>query len=222
MAVSDEVAENFGTTDVKRCEPDLIVGCGDVPFALLEWLANATEAPLLFVPGNHDPDLSGYRTTRRGLVLRAGLPAEPPWPPGASNVDGRVVDVGGLRVAGLGGCRRYEPGPNQYSERQQGRRGRRLLARTRWQRPRRRVDVLIAHAPMAGVGDAGPDDPVHQGFAALRDLVAAMRPRLFLYGHVTPAQGRIEHRVGETRAINVFDHQFVDLEGAAVGAPEGH
>src|ERR1700691_2951786 len=77
-------------------------GCGDVPFDLLTWLAAVAEAPLVFVPGNHDPDLSGYRQTRRGLVLRAGLPVESPWPAGAINVDGRVVDVAGLRVAGLG------------------------------------------------------------------------------------------------------------------------
>ena len=34
----------------------------------------------------------------RGLVLRAGIPVTPPWPPGAINVDGRVVDVAGPAV----------------------------------------------------------------------------------------------------------------------------
>ena len=41
---------------------------------------NALDVPLVFVPGNHDPDLSGYRTSRAGLTLRPGLPARPPWP----------------------------------------------------------------------------------------------------------------------------------------------
>ena len=85
---------------------------------------NALDVPLVFVPGNHDPDVSGYRLSRGGLTLRAGLPARPPWPDGAVNADGRVVDVAGLRIAGLGGCRRYSHGPNQYTDRQQARRAR--------------------------------------------------------------------------------------------------
>lgn len=80
---------------------DLIVACGDLPFDYLGSLANALDVPLVFVPGNHDPDLSGYRTSRAGLTLRAGIPVRAPWPDGAVNADGRVVDVAGLRVAGL-------------------------------------------------------------------------------------------------------------------------
>jgi Icc-related predicted phosphoesterase len=209
LAVADEVSERLWTNDVAGFQANLIVGCGDVPFDLLGWMAGATTAPVLFVPGNHDPDLSGYRRTRRGLVLRAGMPVEPPWPAGTINVDGRIVEVGGIRVAGLGGSRRYGPGPNQYSERQQARRVRRLLTRARWPR-RRPVDVVITHAPIAGVGDG--DDPVHQGFVAFRRLVATLQPRLFLHGHVAPAPGGCEHRIGATRVVNVYDHRLLDLD----------
>jgi len=210
LAVSDEVSAHLWTDDAARYQPDLVAGCGDVPFDLLTWLAAVTEAPLVFVPGNHDPDLSGYRQTRRGLVLRAGIPVEPPWPAGAINADGRVVDVGGLRVAGLGGSRRYRPGPNQYTERQQARRARRLVIRARWKRPRARVDLVITHAPPAGIGDG--DDPAHQGFNAFLYLIGALQPRLFLHGHVAPTQGAIEHRVGVTRVVNVFDHRVLDVD----------
>ena len=50
------------------------------------------------------------------------MPCEPPRPPGCPNVDGTVLDVAGLRIAGLGGCVRYRPGPNQYSQREYQRR----------------------------------------------------------------------------------------------------
>src|SRR5258708_11007884 len=76
---------------------------------------NALDVPLVFVPGNHDPDVSGYRLSRAGLTLRAGLPARPPWPDGAVNADARVVDLAGLRLAGLGGCPRSSGGPEHYT-----------------------------------------------------------------------------------------------------------
>src|SRR5215471_12698853 len=164
LAVSDETSDELlADLDPVR-SARLILACGDLPFDYLDALANALEVPLVFVPGNHDPDLSGYRTSRAGLTLRAGMPVRPPWPDGAVNADGRVVDVAGLRVAGLGGCRRYSAGPNQYTDRQQARRALALRARARWRRRRdgREVDVLVTHAPPRGVGDG--DDPPHRGF----------------------------------------------------------
>ena len=83
----------------------------------------------MFVPGNHDPEVSTARAHRSGQFLRAGLPCEPPRPAGCRSVDGTVLDVAGLRIAGLGGCVRYRPGPNQYSQREYHRRAARLLRR---------------------------------------------------------------------------------------------
>jgi hypothetical protein len=198
LAVSDEVDDALLADKSRLGEPgapggpgaqqpvDLILACGDLPFEYLDSLMNALDVPLVFVPGNHDPDLSGYRLSRAGLTLRAGLPARPPWPDGAVNADGRIVDAAGLRVAGLGGCRRYRGGPNQYTDRQQARRARALRARARWRRLRdgRGVDVLLTHAPPRGVGDG--DDPPHRGFTALPGLVAALGPVALLHGHVHP------------------------------------
>jgi calcineurin-like phosphoesterase family protein len=174
----------------------LILACGDLPFDYLGYLMDALDVPLVFVPGNHDRDLSGYRTSRAGLTVRYGLPARPPWPSGAVNADGRVVDVAGLRVAGLGGCLRYSGGPNQYSDRQQARRARALRATAWWhrRRDRRGVDVLLTHAPPLGVGDSA--DPAHRGFSAYHGLVAALQPAVLLHGHVhpvvpVPSRGRI-------------------------------
>ena len=97
------------------------------------------------------------------------------------------MDVAGPQIAGLGGSRRYCPGPNQYSDRQQARRTRRLAARIRLHRmtlrqlrggprhgPWHRLDVLLTHTPPRGVGDG--TDPVHQGFPALNVLAARLAP----------------------------------------------
>lgn len=219
LALSDEVDERLWATDLRRLAPDLIVGCGDVPFETLGQLADATGAPTVFVPGNHDPDLSGYRMTREGLVVHAGFVGEAPWPAGTIHADGRVVEVSGVAVAGLGGSPRYRSGPNQYTERQQARRVRRLIRRARWQTRRRgvRVSIVVTHAPPKGVGD--DDDPPHRGFDCLHDLVSTLRPQLLLHGHVNPLGGPREHRLGATRVINVFDHRLIQLDPEPLSTP---
>lgn len=212
LAVSDEVDDALLADPRAVRNAQLIVACGDLPFEYLRQLMNALDVPLVFVPGNHDPDVSGYRTTRAGLTVRAGLPARPPWPEGAVSAERRVVDVAGLRIAGLGGCRRYGEGPNQYTEREQGRRARALAWRAWWRRrgDGRGVDILLTHAPPEGAGDA--EDPPHRGFRALARLTARMRPPLLLHGHVDPGAGPREHRLGGTVVRNVVGRHLLDIE----------
>src|SRR5215470_20243237 len=216
LAVSDETSEELlASPDLVR-SARLIIACGDLPFDYLGALLNRLEIPLVFVPGNHDPDVSGYRSSRAGLTLRAGLPARAPWPDGAVNADRRIIDVAGLRVAGLGGCLRYSEGPNQYSERQQARRARALRGRAWWRgrRDGRRVDVLLTHAPPRGVGDA--DDPPHRGFRALTGLAAALRPAALLHGHVHPCGAPVRaSRLGNTVVYNVTGWHLLDVEPGA-------
>ncbi len=233
LAVSDVVDDSLWTDGRAVRGTELIVGCGDLPFEYLGRLMNALDAPLVFVPGNHDPDVSGYRLSRAGLTMRAGIPVQPPWPAGAVNADGAVVDIAGLRLAGLGGCRRYSDGPNQYTDRQQARRARWLAARVRARRVRdstrsrqlrgvhsrqlrggRGLDVLLTHAPPRGAGDG--EDPPHQGFTALNKLVSRVRPAVLLHGHVTPEPGsRREVVLGDTVVCNVTGWQLLDIEPGA-------
>jgi calcineurin-like phosphoesterase family protein len=214
--VSDEV-DNVLCADVRPVrDARLVVACGDLPFDYLGYLMNALDVPLVFVPGNHDPDVSGYRASRAGLTLQAGLPARPPWPAGAVNAERAVVDVAGLRIAGLGGCLRYRDGPNQYTQRQQVRRARSLARRARWRAAHdgRGVDVLLTHAPPRGVGDR--EDRAHQGFEALNWLAGRLQPPLLLHGHIHPDEepARV-HRLGHTLVRNVAGHHLLDIEPGA-------
>jgi calcineurin-like phosphoesterase family protein len=212
LAVSDEVDEVLWHDTSTVASADVVVACGDLPFDYLAHLIARLDVPLVFVPGNHDPDVSGYRTTRRGLQTRAGLPEEPPWPPGAVNADGRVVEVAGLTVAGLGGCLRYSEGPNQYTERQYARRARRLAASQRWRTARggRPLDLLITHAPPFGVGDA--EDPPHHGIRALHRLVERTAPPLLLHGHVHPyGAATPDLSLGGTVVRNVVGRHLFDI-----------
>jgi calcineurin-like phosphoesterase family protein len=212
LAVSDEVDEGLYADLGRARSVELILACGDLPFEYLRYLMNGLDVPLVFVPGNHDPDVSGYRTSRAGLTVRAGLPTPTPWPAGAVNADGRVVDVGGLRIAGLGGSLRYRDGPNQYRERQQARRARALARRAQWRRRRdgRGVDVLLTHAPPRGVGDG--DDPPHRGFECLHPLVDRLGTPLLLHGHVHPYGAAVVDRsIGTTVVRNVVGRHLFEI-----------
>jgi predicted phosphodiesterase len=212
LAVADEVDEALAADPRRAGDVDVILACGDLPFDYLRALMNTLDRPLVFVPGNHDIDVRGFRTSRGGLTVRAGLPETPPWPPGAVNADGRVVDVAGLRIAGLGGCPRYTEGPNQYSQRAQRRRAARLARRAGWRRLRdgRDVDVLLTHAPPRGLGDGA--DPPHRGFDCLNGLVARLRTPLLLHGHVHPYGRRTDDLTsGETVIRNVVGRHIFDI-----------
>ena len=216
LAVSDEVDTALYADAGAVREARLIVACGDLPFDYLGYLMNALDVPLVFVPGNHDPDVSGYRTSRAGLTLKAGLPARPPWPDGAVSAEQTVVDAAGMRVAGLGGCLRYSDGPNQYTQRQQARRARSLARRARWRaaRDRRGVDVLLTHAPPWGIGDR--EDRAHQGFEALHWLTGRLQPSLLLHGHIHPDDEPIRvHQLGDTVVRNVVGRHLLDIEPGA-------
>jgi hypothetical protein len=214
LAVSDVVDEGLYSNIAPVRGAQLVLACGDLPFDYLAYLMDALDVPLVFVPGNHDPDLSGYTNSRSGLTMRAGMPTAAPWPLGAVNADVRVVDVLGLRIAGLGGCLRYSDGPNQYSERQYARRARLLRARAQWARWRMRdagrPDVLITHAPPRGVGDA--EDPPHRGVQAMHGLVAALAPPLVLHGHVHPyGQTPPQLQLGSAVVRNVVGRHLLDI-----------
>lgn len=213
LTVSDEVVESLWTDWVhERCSGvDLILAAGDLPFDYLEFLANSLDRPLVFVPGNHDTDLSGY-VRSGGIWLQASFPARYPGPDGAVNADGRVVDVGGLRIAGLGGSIRYNEGPNQWTERQQTRRAARLVrqAARRTRRDGRRVDVLLTHSPPKDVGDR--DDPPHRGFACLHTVVARLEPAFLVHGHIHPHGQQVpDRKMSTTQVLNTVGYRILDI-----------
>ena len=188
-----------------------MLSCGDLPFDYLEYLVSRLDVPLLYVPGNHDPSLRPPDTT--WTPLRAiDLERPAPGPQGCVNIDGRLLEVRGLRIAGLGGSLRYKAGPNQYSQGQMGRRALKLELRIRLGRVRdgRKLDALVTHAPPYGAAEA--EDSAHVGFVAFLRLIRNFHPLLAVHGHIHP-YGRLlpERRVGPTRVINVVPSRMIDI-----------
>ncbi|HEX6332234.1 MAG TPA: metallophosphoesterase [Actinomycetota bacterium] len=211
LAVADEPTP--GLPDLLDARPDVILSCGDLPWDDLERMVDLVNAPLLFVPGNHDPALTAKAAPLWPTSIAIRDLEDPPGPRGCTNVDGRIEDAGGLRIAGLGGSIRYRPGPHQYTQAQMARRARKLAraARRKRRRDGRAVDVVISHSPPKGLGDE--DDAAHEGFEALHTLVARLRPALLLHGHIHPyGFPKPDRHLGDTQVINVVPFMVIDLE----------
>lgn len=180
------------------------VSCGDLPVNYLEFIADALNRPLYYVPGNHARRCSGKTACA---------------PVGAIDLTSRVVqDPGtGLILAGFPGCLRYEEDqPAQYSEWEIALMAKKMAPRLHLNRLRqgRALDLLVTHAPPRGINDR--PDPAHRGFETLRGFLQRWRPAYHLHGHVhlydrsEPFQQRFE----DTEVINVFPYRLLDLEPA--------
>src|ERR1700694_5169322 len=162
LATADVVDEALYGDKLRRLHPDLVLSAGDLPFDYLEYIVSRLDVPLVYVPCNHDRDLSPRDSV--WSELRPEGPSR--GARGGENADGRIIEAAGLRIAGLGGSLRYREGPNQYSQVDMRLRALAIEARGRVKRSLdgRRIDILLTHAPPAGVGDA--PDPAHRGFEA--------------------------------------------------------
>ena len=204
LAVSDEAVDRLYTSQITRnlSDVEMILGCGDLPYEYLEFLVTALNVPLLYVPGNHDPEYSEDRPANRaeGCIL----------------LDNKQIQIKGLSLAGLGGSLRYKPGhPNQFTQFAMYGRVLSLLPGFFWNRffTGRVLDIMIAHAPPHGIHD--DTDPAHIGFLAFRNLINIVKPRYFLHGHTMAYKGNLlpsETLVGSTMVINVYPYRLLEVE----------
>ncbi len=169
---------------------DLVISCGDLPAPYLDYVATMTGAPLAYVRGNHD---QAYGQD----------------PPGGIDLDGRVVRLGRLRIAGLEGSLRYREGIVAHTQAQMWVRSLFLEARTKLSGG---IDLLVTHVPPRGHGDL--NDLPHQGFDAFNWLLGRVRPSHMLSGHVHLDYGRVPraraHPSG-TLLVNAFGHVELEL-----------
>ena len=201
---------------------DMAISCGDLHPDYLSYLVTVLRVPLLYVHGNHD---TRYTTTP---------------PDGCDRIDGRLVHVSGLRVAGIGGSPQYNAGSEefQYSGRQMRWRARRLSA-TIWQAGgaeiivshaapiRCSVQLRVPHEP-AGTGrpcirpdlEGHPEfcpeatDTTHRSTAAFNGLIGRWKPRYWFHGHNHIEYGRVSRLwwLGRTQVINADGHVVIDTE----------
>ncbi len=166
---------------------DLILACGDLRQAYLEFLATLAPCPVLYVRGNHDDSYA--RNPPGGCIC----------------VEDQIYRCdNGLRILGLGGSYKYRDGDNMYTERQMRRRVRKLWLQLWWNRG---FDILLTHAPARHLNDF--DSLSHRGFSCFLDLMDLYHPKYFIHGHIHKNYGmKIPQRsfYGNTTVINAFDY----------------
>lgn len=211
LAIADERTSALSVGAIKEIAPDVVVSCGDLPFAYIEFVASAANRPLLFVPGNHDPSLRG-----EPVLTTSPMSYEAEWgdtigPSGGYNLDGKIRRERGITFAGLGGSIRYRPGANQYTDREMRMRVARMEAKSLWRRLRGgKVDVLVAHSPPRDVGDM--NDSAHRGFRSYHSLVNVLRPQVMIHGHIHPhGFQKPDRTLGETKIINVVPYRVIEV-----------
>jgi uncharacterized protein len=202
LAVSDVEDEAVTASLPKRAGSiDLVLGCGDLTYDYLDFVATAVAAPMRAVHGNHDvppEDLDD--------------PAIRVWWDGI-DLHGRVVSIDGVLIGGLEGSPRYNKGPFQSSEGDMWLAIVKMLPALVANRIRRGrfIDVLVTHAPPRGIHDRS--DPAHRGFAAFRTFLRWFGPRYHVHGHTHVYDSRTvtETQFGSTTVVNAYGARTIDL-----------
>ena len=194
LAISDEEStylwDHFEKSKLEGI--DLIISCGDLDPRYLSFLATFTQAPVLYVHGNHDEKYE--RIPPEGCIC----------------IDDNIYVHQGIRILGLGGYMRYREGMYQYTERDMRRRVRKLALKIFRHRG---FDILVTHAPAYQINDAR--DLPHQGFQVFLNLMQRYKPRFFLHGHVHMSYGRNHKRYDkyqDTHVINAFERCVFEYE----------
>ena len=185
LAISDEPSSQLWGS---RCrdllaDVDLILSAGDLPSSYLSFLTCFSSAPIVYVHGNHDDHY-----------------AQKP-PEGCLCADGKILQVRGVRILGLGGSFRYRPDAvNMYSEADMAAR---IASLRRKLRATGGFDVLLTHAPIRYLGDE--DHPSHRGFECFGPLLERYRPAVMVHGHMHQAYSAFFQREREYQGIPVIN-----------------
>ncbi len=193
----------------------LVLGAGDLPLKYYGFIVTSLNKPLLHVFGNHN--LENFDAVHGKTLYPDFDQGKEPihrYSFGSIHIGGRVVKAEGILIAGLGGCRNYNNGKNQYSEFQMFLRIVKLMPKLLFNRifRGRWLDILLTHAPPYQLGDR--EDPCHKGFKVFRLFLRWFKPKYMLHGHVHLWGLNDEREItyGNTKIINVFNHVVLDYE----------
>lgn len=198
LCVSDTVMqqmENAAHLRRRYHDVELLLSCGDMPAAYLEFITSVLNIPLFYVRGNHD---TGYEER----------------PPGGINLHRHVAEYHGITFYGIEGSLRYNNSPIQYSQFDMSTMVFKSVVPLYFRKLRkgRGIDVFVTHAPPRGIHDA--DDLPHRGIDAFLRFMRWNRPRYMVHGHVHTYDRRtvVETKYKESCVININPVTLLEID----------
>jgi len=202
LCLSDTVMpqmENAANLRRRYNDIEVIISCGDMPSAYLDFISSVLNVPMLYVRGNHD---EMYDES----------------PPGGIDLHQQFFEYNGFSFVGLEGSIQYNNGKIQYNQFDMRMMVLQLAPRLRYNRLRQGfgADVFVTHSPAKGIHDA-PDLP-HNGFDSFLNFMTWYRPRYLLHGHVHTWDRRktVQTQYKDTLIMNINPVTVLDLQ------PFGH
>lgn len=220
LCVADHVDPLVYSNSVKERFKDVefIVSAGDLPMEYLGFIVSSLNKPLYFVFGNHNLKHLGTfnRKFRPNLPQLNAEEYHKQKTFGATYVGFKVRRHRrrDIIVAGLGGCKKYNNGLNQYSEFHMKLKILKLIPKLIYNRIRwgRYLDIFLTHAAPKGIHDK--DDACHEGFECFKWFMRVFKPRYMLHGHIHLYDNNARRKsvYHSTTIINVYDHYVLDYE----------
>jgi uncharacterized protein len=213
LVYSPNIKKRFG-------DVDLVLGAGDLNMDYYGFIVSSLNKPLYFVFGNHN--LKHFNAFKKKDNTLSYQPEGSTMYNlyknsfGASYLGDKIIRLKSkdLLIAGLGGSRRYNKDPSQYTEFQMYMKIFRLIPRLYWNKIRhgRYLDILLTHASPRKIHDK--EDPCHKGFKSFLWFMDKFEPRYLLHGHIH-LYSLNDKRVTQyknTTIINTYDHYLLDFE----------
>jgi Icc-related predicted phosphoesterase len=215
LCVSDNIDPLVYSCNIKErfSGVDLILCAGDLPMDYLDFIVSSLNKPFLFVFGNHHAEeISYFKNNEDFFLLKQDQKYRHSWE--ACHAGSKVKTEEKLIIAGLGGCMRYNKGPNQFSDFEMYLEIIKLLPALLFHRifHGRYVDVLLTHAPPKGIHDR--KDKCHQGFKSFIWFMKMFKPKFLIHGHVhlyDLSDVRIT-QWNETTVVNAYSHYILEIK----------
>jgi len=221
LAVSDQESSTLlnwiETSHPALKQIDLIVSCGDLSPAYLDFISGALGKEIIIVKGNHDLKQdwkSGQDNFYENLVEVTLFKNKYL---GVSDLHGKFYRFKNWIFTGFEGSLWYNGEGPQYREEEMNRlvmaaefklHVRKAL---NWLRRGSQHLIVISHAPPLGIHDA--NDLCHKGFECFHRLMKRHSPVLWIHGHTSTSglqQNQVSRR-GQTTIVNAYEYRFIHL-----------